>query len=73
MNLLKNTLMIGTLLFAFSCAHSGNKACCENKMSQACMKGQCKIDKSCCDNKCGKCTGKKDSCKKAQCSMKKKS
>lgn len=71
MKLLKNTLLIGTLFFAFSCAH-GNKSCCDKNMSQACVQGQCKLDKSCCENKCKKCTGEKDSCKKAQCHTKKK-
>lgn len=72
MKLLKNTLLLGSLMFAFSCGHMGHKACCSKSMSKSCVEGQCKKDKSCCDNKCTKCTGEKDSCKKAQCDISKK-
>lgn len=68
MKFLKQSLIISSLLFAFSCSHfGGHKDCCSSKksccdsMSKECKDGKCKLDKTCCKDECGKCDGK-DSC-----------
>lgn len=72
MQIIKNAFLIGTMVFAFSCAHHNSKACCGSKVKVACEKGKCKKDKSCCVKKCKKKACDKKECSSKKCSKKKK-
>lgn len=73
MKLLRTSLILTSLLFAFSCAHHGkeHKACCKSHhAAKECKSKKCKLKKSCCSEHHHKKCHKNNHCNSGNCQLK---